>query len=69
MQLYIIDKEKDGSNYNEVHTISCFRKPLMNNQIELGVFSDAIEAVAYAKRIGYSDADGCYYCSSEAHKE
>lgn len=69
MQLYLINKEKNNEGYNEVHTIECFRKPLASNQIELGVFSDAIEAVAYAKRIGYSDADGCYYCSSESHSE
>lgn len=67
MPNYIINKEKTDGRYNEVHTTACIFKPLLQNQQSLGWHADEIDAVAYAKRNGYPDADGCYYCCERAH--
>lgn len=64
---YIINVEKTDGRFNEVHTTSCAHRPSVYNQRALGWHADAVDAVAYAKRNGYPDADGCKYCSSEAH--
>ena len=64
---YIINKEKTDGRYNEVHQLTCSHLPLIRNCITLGYFNNGEEAVKYAKYHGYSDADGCAYCCSEAH--
>lgn len=64
---YIINIEKTDGRYNEVHTTSCGHRPDAYHSVSLGWHADAVDAVAYAKRNGYPDADGCYFCSSEAH--
>lgn len=64
---YIINTEKTDGRYNEVHTTSCAHGPSVYNRKSLGWHADAVDAVAYAKRNGYPDADGCKFCSSEAH--
>ena len=65
---YIINKEKTDGRCHEVHQLTCSHLPFMRNCITLGYFNDAVEAVAYAKCQGYSDADGCAYCCGEAHQ-
>ena len=65
---YIINSNKDEKGLNEVHKTDCSRLPLPQNRVDLGYFSDAIEAVNYAKNHGWPNADGCWYCSSEAHR-
>ncbi len=68
MPNYIINKEADDKGYNEVHTTTCYRLPAVQNQVDIGWHANAIEAVAYAKSQGWTWADGCYYCSKEAHQ-
>lgn len=68
MPNYIINKEKTDGHYNEVHTSTCVHKPEVWNQEDLGWHADETDAVAYAKRIGYKDADGCYFCCERAHR-
>lgn len=65
---YTINREKTDGKYNEVHTITCSRLPVVSNRINLGDFNNAIEAVNYAKSIGFHYADGCYYCCREANR-
>ncbi len=65
---YIINKEKTDGMYNEVHTTFCGHLPAVYNQVSLGWHADAVDAVKYAQRNGYPQADGCYYCCSEAHR-
>ena len=67
MDIYYINKNNDGKGYNEVHTSNCNYLPEEKNRIYLGVFSDEIQAVNYAKAKGYN-ADGCYYCCPKAHR-
>lgn len=67
MKNYIINARKDENGYNEVHTTICNHLPEYQNRRNLGSFANTKEAVAYAKRNGYSNVDGCYYCSNEAH--
>jgi len=67
MPNYIINKNQDDNNRNEVHTTSCNHLPLAKNQASLGSHPDAKSAVSYAKLLGWKNADGCYYCCNEAH--
>lgn len=69
MPNYIINARKDENGYNEVHTTLCNHKPEFQNIRNLGYFINAKEAVTYAKKNGYPYADGCYYCSNEAHRK
>lgn len=67
---YIINKNKDANGNNEIHnqTNGCSYMPDIFNQVSLGwCYSDA-DAVEKAKTMGYSKADGCYYCCHKAHK-
>lgn len=68
MTNYLINDNKDSNGCNEVHTIDCVYGKRAVNTIALGSFDNAVKAVNYAKAIGYSNADGCYFCSKEAHK-
>ena len=52
---------------NEVHHQKCHKLPFKENRKYLGEFSNGIQAVRYAKQIGYKNADGCKLCSPEAH--
>lgn len=67
MANYIINKNKDEKGLNEVHTTTCLHLPKMTNWDNLGYHSNEIEAVNYAKRNGYPNADGCKYCCPLAH--
>lgn len=64
---YIINTQKTDDYYNEVHTTTCAHRPSVYNQESLGWHINAVSAVEHAKRIGYPYADGCRFCSSEAH--
>ena len=67
MPYYIINKNSDEKGLHEVHTTDCTRKPLSYNSESLGYFTNGVQAVAYAKSIGWKTADGCKYCCPEAH--
>ena len=76
MATYILNKSKEdsksGQNY-EVHNADfCPYLPIPSNRLELGVFTDCIDAVALAKE-KYpelsKDIDGCFYCSAKCHIE
>lgn len=70
MYHYLINKNKDENGRNEIHkTNICGHLPALQNRVNLGYFSADDEALRYARRIGYSDADGCYYCCEEIHDE
>ena len=44
------------------------KKQLPNeNIVYLGDFDYPSAAISYAKRNGYSNADGCYYCCNQSH--
>lgn len=65
---YIINRVKTDGKYNEVHKSDCGHRPGVENRESLGWHIDGIDAVRYAKSIGYYAADGCKFCSPEAHK-
>lgn len=67
MKKYYINKTLDTNGRNEVHTSDCFWLSIASKTEYLGEFNNAIDAVSHAKRNGYSSADGCRFCSSEAH--
>jgi hypothetical protein len=67
MPYYLINKKADEHNLNEVHQTTCPWKPAAINQEPLGYFYSNKEAVAYAKSIGWTHADGCYHCCRDAH--
>lgn len=68
MKAYYVNREdyfNPGHNH-EVHVSTCTYKS--SNSIYLGEYSNAIPAVAEAKKY-YSDADGCAICCPEAHQQ
>lgn len=67
MPVYYINTNKDSKGYNEVHKHGCSWLTKAYSKVKLGEFSNATAAVNYAKRIGWKDADGCYFCCPEAH--
>ena len=69
MKHYYINHNTENPNgNNEVHTEDCRYLPLTTNRTYLGYFTNGIDAVKAAKAKGYSKADGCIHCCSEAHK-
>lgn len=68
MPYYIINDEKTDGRYNEIHVTTCSHCPAEKHQVKLGWHSDAVDAKAYAKINGFPDADGCGFCSREAHR-
>lgn len=68
MKDYYINLDRDTNpNYNnEVHAQGCHRMPI-KNKVHIGYFENGIQAVAAAKRMGYTKADGCAICCPEAH--
>lgn len=68
MPLYYVNKNKQLTGEHEVHKEGCYRMPEPQNSLYLGYFSNAIDAVHEARRY-YTNVDGCYYCSSEAHRK
>ncbi|WP_195483414.1 hypothetical protein [Fusobacterium varium] len=54
---------------HEVHKSSCeYANPSKYpNIVRLGDFSYPSDAVSYARRTGYSNADGCAYCCPQSH--
>ncbi|MDD6195003.1 MAG: hypothetical protein PUB19_08905 [Lachnospiraceae bacterium] len=68
MPNYIINIHKTDGQYNEVHTTDCAYRPRVEHQRTLGWHADGVDAVNYAKKNGYPDADGCKHCSPEAHR-
>ena len=68
MYRYYINLTKDIHGRNEIHKESCSYLKIAKDKAYIGIFNNAIEAVSYAKKLGYHSADGCYYCSLEAHR-
>lgn len=67
MTRYYLNKNAQPTGEHEVHKSTCSFLPKEENRVYLGLFSNANEAVKEAKSRGYKTADGCYFCSSEAH--
>lgn len=69
MPTYIVNRNAQSNGDHEVHnassTLGCL--PGAANQVSLGYFSSCSDAVAEAKRRGYSPANGCYYCANACH--
>ncbi len=70
MEYFIINKNSQHNYDNEVHRTDshCRGYPTEENRHSLGAFSNAKEAVAYAKKNGFPKADGCAICCPDAHK-
>ncbi len=51
---------------HEVHKSTCSYVGYPN-VIHLGIFDYPSEAVLYALKNGYSNADGCAYCCPQSH--
>ncbi len=67
MTHYYLNKNAQNTKEHEVHKGTCSFVPTEINKLYLGMFNNGKEAVKEAKNRGYWTADGCYYCSPEAH--
>lgn len=66
--------DKNGTLYYEVHqsprtNCSSPDYPASYNQNDLGWHIDCSSAIIKAKRLGYTNADGCYYCCNDCHSK
>lgn len=68
MPAYYVNKNAQSTGEHEVHKDGCHRMPELQNRMYLGYFLNAKDAVIEAKR-HFNNVDGCYYCSSEAHRK
>lgn len=66
IDFYYVNKIAQPTGEHEVHTLSCRYLPSVENRIYLGLFANGKEAVREAKKY-YSNVDGCFFCSPEAH--
>lgn len=67
MKYYVNRNAQPDSKDHEVHEETCDYYKKGTNMEYLGDFTNCHDAVAEAKRKGYSTADGCAYCSSPCH--
>lgn len=67
MPNYYVHTRKDAQGDYEVHQERCSHMPLPQNRKPLGIYASCRDAVQAAKRLGYSPANGCFYCSRECH--
>ncbi|MCK9438472.1 hypothetical protein M0Q39_00115 [Patescibacteria group bacterium] len=65
---YYINLNAQENGDNEVHREDCSYLNLVSNKKLLGSFLNCHDAIIAAKRMGYSNADGCYYCSKPCHR-
>lgn len=68
MTKFYIRTIAQGNGDYEVHIADCRYFPRPENRKYLGDFDSCAPAVAAAKKI-YTQANGCYYCSSACHSE
>ena len=59
---YYVHTQTDQLGDHEVHTEQCTHLPPVLNRRELGNFLSCEGAVREAKRLGYTRANGCYWC-------
>lgn len=64
---YYVHTSTDAQGDHEVHTSECVRLPTPGNRRYLGDFSSCVYAVNEAKRLGYTPANGCYWCCPSCH--
>ena len=70
MPRYCVNKNaQSGSGDHEVHDLASIKGclPQESNRIALGYHSSCREAVSAAKRLHYSDSNGCAHCTPECH--
>lgn len=67
--MYYVNTNKHGQKY-EVHqyTTNCPHPANPENRHYLGYYSSCKTAVARAKELGYTPANGCFFCSRGCHK-
>ena len=64
---YYVNKNKQANGDHEVHVLGCSHMPEPHNRAYLGEFYSCDPAVQEAKRLGYSKANGCFYCCYPCH--
>jgi hypothetical protein len=62
------DQTNNPGLHHEVHTEKHALKLNIKSKKRLGEFANEVEAVEYAKKHHYDDADGCAECCPDAHK-
>ncbi|TNF69694.1 MAG: hypothetical protein EP298_02210 [Gammaproteobacteria bacterium] len=65
---YVNDKAQQNGDH-EVHTDTCRYRPNLLGGTDLGKHLSCQSAVEEAKKRGYKQVNGCYYCSRECHTQ
>lgn len=67
---YVLNKQPQSNGDYEVHnmTTGCTYMPNPENQINLGIHSSCVNAVAHAKsQFSNIKINGCYFCCNPCH--
>lgn len=69
MANYCVSTTAQSNGDHEVHDLASTKSCLPNpeNRHNLGYHSSCSGAVAAAKKAGYGQANGCFYCSRACH--
>lgn len=69
MPRFCVNRNAQDNGDHEVHELSgnCPRLPNLENRHALGEHASCRGAVQEAKRLGYSRANGCYWCARDCH--
>lgn len=69
MPSFIVNRNAQSNGDHEVHntTTGCSYMPAPENQAPLGYHASCVGAVAEARRLGWSRANGCYWCATACH--
>lgn len=67
MPEYVVSRKAQNNGDHQVHRDTCRRSPGPGNFDPLGSHDDCRSAVIAAKAKGYSNANGCAWCSRDCH--
>jgi hypothetical protein len=65
MAAYFVNRNQGNGGDHEVHKSGCAWMP--QNAQYLGDYATCQQAVAEARRLGFSKANGCAHCSPACH--
>jgi hypothetical protein len=64
---YVLNRNPQSNGDHQVHVKTCRRVPEEENRVPLGFHHTCQSALIAAKVRGYSNVNGCSWCSRECH--
>lgn len=69
MPNYCVNSNAQSNGDHEVHDLASTKDclPDLRHRVSLGMHATCRGAVQKAKDLGYSKANGCFYCANDCH--